>query len=594
MWVNSLNNCFGTDYNLMKAPSLDISGDYIIAIDGPVASNNFHDASEGHNIPASLSFLAKTYDKMSYCGERLNAIEFYGSGPHFFDILYWPTAFERGAKADLPKDLSFGTTELVVMRSEYANPEATYLSYHAGAIVEQHSHVDAGTFVMDMSGVRWATDLGADDYNADGYFDQYGRRNNYYRIRAEGHNCAVIDPDESSGQNLYAFMPIRSLESGASSAFSTVDLTPAYNTSVESYIRGFMIGENRRTITVRDEYKFLETGHELYWFMHTRADVEIVDDNTAILTSKGKRLKAQLVTDIEGAKFSVMNAEPLPTSPNPPQMSNGKVVKLTVHGEDLSGSKYIQVRFSDMDDELSYITPVNMPIDSWTVDNTPFTTRPVAADIQADGVTLEGFNGKVTSYLVAVPYRTRHMPTITATAPEGCTVEITPAADVYGNTVVRVYRTDNPTDSRNYYLSYQLQITSEDKQYVPVSVKASREPEIANPAVNAADGSLSTRWSADGEGEWLQLEFAESVPVKLVRVAAMNATTRKTKFDIEVSDDGINWTKVIEHETDGVTPGYEYMECDARGKYVRLYGHGNSVNEWNSILEFNVIDCTDW
>ncbi len=594
MWVNSLKNSFGTDYNLMKAPSLDISGDYIIAIDGPVASNNFHDASEGHSIPPTLSFLATTYDKMSYCGERLNAIEFYGSGVHFFDILYWPTEFERGAKADLPKDLSFGTTELAVMRSEYSNPEATYLSYHAGAVVEQHSHVDAGTFVMDMSGVRWAIDLGADDYNADGYFEQYGRRNNYYRVRAEGHNCVVIDPDESSGQNLYAFMPIKSLESGESSAFSTVDLTPAYNTSTKSYIRGFMIGENRRTITVRDEFEFMDSGHELYWFMHTRAEIEIVDDNTAILTSKGKRLKAQLLTDIEGAKFSVMKAEPLPTSPDIPQMSNGTAIKLTVHGENIDGSKYIQVRFSDMDDELSNITPTNMPISTWTVDNTPFTTRPVATDIKADGVTLDGFNGKVTSYLVPVPYRTRHMPTITATAPDGCAIEITPAPDVYGNTVVRVYRLDNPTDSRNYYLSYQLQITAEDQQYVPISVKASREPEIENPGVNATDGNLNTRWSADGEGEWLQLEFAQSVPVKLIRVAAMNATTRRTKFDIEVSEDGVNWTKIIEHETDGITPGYEYMECDAQGKYVRLYGHGNSVNEWNSILEFGVIDTTDW
>ena len=66
------------------------------------------------------------------------------------------------------------------------------------------------------------------------------------------------------------------------------------------------------------------------------------------------------------------------------------------------------------------------------------------------------------------------------------------------------------------------------------------------------------------------------------------------EFDIEVSDDGVNWTKIIEHETDGITPGYEYMECDAAGKYVRLYGYGNSVNEWNSILEFNVIDTRDW
>ena len=186
------------------------------------------------------------------------------------------------------------------------------------------------------------------------------------------------------------------------------------------------------------------------------------------------------------------------------------------------------------------------------------------------------------------------MPEITAFADDDCVVEITKADNVDGVTTVKVYRKDSPTDSRSYTITYQLQITDEDKEYVPVAVTASRAPQLENPAKNAVDGSLSTRWSADGEGEWLMLEFAEKVPVKLVRVAAMNATSRKTKFDIEVSDDGVNWTKIIEHETDGMTPGYEYMECDSAGKYVRLYGYGNSVNEWNSILEFNVIDTRDW
>ena len=92
----------------------------------------------------------------------------------------------------------------------------------------------------------------------------------------------------------------------------------------------------------------------------------------------------------------------------------------------------------------------------------------------------------------------------------------------------------------------------------------------------------------------MQLEFKESVPIELVRVAAYQATKRTTSFDLEVSEDGNNWTKVLSHTTDGVTDGYEYIKLNAKGKYIRLVGHGNSSNTWNSILEFGVVDTSQW
>ena len=589
----SVHRTFGTDFNLLKAPSLELAGDYIISLDGPVASNNFHDNSEHHTLPGTVAFLAKTFNKYGYLSERLNAIDFYGLAPGLHDIIYWPTDYDPGVSATLQKDNYFSGTELVVMRSEYANPESTYISFHGGDVEVQHSHVDAGAFVLDMNGVRWAHDLGADDYNLDGYFETSKKRYTYYRVRAEGHNVPVIDPDESAGQELKAFAPVECLVEGESGSYSILDLTPAYKKQCTSLKRGFMMAENRRTVTIRDEYEFTEGEHELYWFMHTRASIEIVDDKTAILSHQGKQLKAQLVSNIEGAKFTVMEAKPLETSPNPTQTANKNTSKLTVNAK-ASGNAYVQVRFSNVSDELSKLEAKDIPLSQWTADNTPYSSLPVIADISADGATIAGFDPKVTGYLLPVSYRTRKMPVITYSANDDCDVEITYAQSPLENTEIKVIRRDNPLDARTYVIRYQLQITSEDKEYIPVSIKASRNPQAANCDFMACDGDLSTRWSADGDGEWLQLEFAESVPVKLVRVAAMNATVRKTRFDIEVSEDGINWTKIASHETDGVTDGYEYIECDTKARFIRLVGHGNSVNEWNSICEFGIIDTRGW
>ena len=63
---------------------------------------------------------------------------------------------------------------------------------------------------------------------------------------------------------------------------------------------------------MRDEIKLKEQS-ELYWFMHTQADITIVDDHTALLFEDGKQLKVQFITNAEEAQLSVMEAEKLPS-----------------------------------------------------------------------------------------------------------------------------------------------------------------------------------------------------------------------------------------------------------------------------------------
>ena len=50
------------------------------------------------------------------------------------------------------------------------NPQALFVGFKAGDNKANHSHLDLGSFVFDAAGVRWAMDLGADDYNLPGYF----------------------------------------------------------------------------------------------------------------------------------------------------------------------------------------------------------------------------------------------------------------------------------------------------------------------------------------------------------------------------------------------------------------------------------------
>ena len=61
-------------------------------------------------------------------------------------------------------------------------------------------------------------------------------------------------------------------------------------------------------------------------------------------------------------------------------------------------------------------------------------------------------------------------------------------------------------------------------------------------------------------------------------------------FEIYVSSDGINYTKVLEKETSGTTEEIEVypLETGVTARFVKFVGHGSNAEvngEWNNVLE---------
>jgi hypothetical protein len=106
---------------------------------------------------------------------------------------------------------------------------------------------------------------------------------------------------------------------------------------------------------------------------------------------------------------------------------------------------------------------------------------------------------------------------------------------------------------------------------------------------NAVDNDLGTRWSASGDGQWLRLDLGATRTVAYVTVAAYSGNTRQTRFDLQVSLDGSAWNTVWSGQSSGTTNAEEMYEfTDVAARYVRVLGHGNSVNAWNSLAEVSV------
>ena len=115
-----------------------------------------------------------------------------------------------------------------------------------------------------------------------------------------------------------------------------------------------------------------------------------------------------------------------------------------------------------------------------------------------------------------------------------------------------------------------------------------------NVAANVLDNNLSTRWSASGDGQWIQFCLDDTLSVEGVQIAFYNGNTRSSTFDVLVGNDGINWTTAAAGRvSSGTSLNLEtFTFTPVSGKYVRIVGHGNSSNAWNSYTEVEILTST--
>lgn len=127
---------------------------------------------------------------------------------------------------------------------------------------------------------------------------------------------------------------------------------------------------------------------------------------------------------------------------------------------------------------------------------------------------------------------------------------------------------------------------------VPVATQSSTHD--GNGPDRLIDGDITTRWSASGENSWAILDYGQVAEFDAVRASFHKGDTRASIFDVEISTDGKNWTKVIDRaESSGAVLSQERFLLDApvQARYVKYVGHGNTANSWNSVTEFSAVNC---
>lgn len=115
-------------------------------------------------------------------------------------------------------------------------------------------------------------------------------------------------------------------------------------------------------------------------------------------------------------------------------------------------------------------------------------------------------------------------------------------------------------------------------------VPNSGSPQAAN------DGRSTTAWSMPGKGVWLEADLGEIREITGVDLTFWASVQRTYTFDIDVSDNGTTWRPVLTKETsaNNTSGAQAFRFAGRQARYVRFIGHGNSVNNLNTLSEITI------
>lgn len=357
--LSALESALGTDLGLGDFDGMDKTGLYRIHSAGPTERClTYADVGMARRTTSPMLFyLSRRYSDPLLAQWEYAQIDKHGAE---HTHLLWHVDRPQGEMPDLDLDRQFrGPVPIAVFRSAWHDPDALFVGVKGGYNLVPHGHLDLGNFELDALGVRWAFDLGSDDYNLPEYFSMGvgARRWTYYRMHNHSHNVPTID---NATQWPLASASITRFESTSISGLAIVNLTEAYAPQARRAMRGVAMAAYRRYVVVRDEID-LRRPAEIAWGFCTTADIDLSDPREARLTQDGKAIRVRLLSP-EGAAFAEESARQ-----EPPEKTNEGVRRLMIRYGAPEGETTVTVQFvPEWPDGGEISRPRPVALSKWT------------------------------------------------------------------------------------------------------------------------------------------------------------------------------------------------------------------------------------
>jgi hypothetical protein len=278
------------DWGVFAAPGFLRGAEFYAHSIGPSGKHfNFADGGEGQELPAAIVHLARELEQPAFLSAKRDMIRNgQGVSERFapLSILWWPVS--GGGKPPSPAFTGQGPQPVAIWRGAWGDPNTLFFAIKGGGAAHNHGQMDAGSFVMDMDGLRWAKDLGIQDYNSleSRGVDLWNMRQDsgrwrVFRMGSDAHNTLTIAGRPHSATAMAGLTM-------TSPGEASIDLASVLGVARASR-RARFLGD---AVELEDRVEGARPGAEIRWAMCTEAAIRI-DGATAILAQRDKTLRVR-------------------------------------------------------------------------------------------------------------------------------------------------------------------------------------------------------------------------------------------------------------------------------------------------------------
>ena len=355
--IDLLQKLMGSDYGLKSEEGFMETAEFHEALVTPAL--NYYNYGDNKNVtalgitPAIFWFYKETKDaNLLYNSKQIlsvNRVVADAENDRFTPLaLVWAgeadVNLEQVKASDKKIYQGLGANPVACFRSSWSDKDAAFVGFKGGKDRISHGHQDAGSFIFEVNQVRWALELGQENYTQleAANLSLWGKdRWKIYRYNCFNHNMFTFNGKPIIENQFIELEPVTTT---ATSVSCGADLSPLFTDQVKAVSRKVSLVD--RTDCVIDDRVTCGTKDAVMcWRMATEAERLTKMNDTSYKLHKGKKqLKFTVLLNDEtpkSVKVDLLPAESKNTydSPNP----SVKFVEFKIHLK-ANSTNHIQVK----------------------------------------------------------------------------------------------------------------------------------------------------------------------------------------------------------------------------------------------------------
>lgn len=325
MMLTALETAMGTDFGLSQSEGFLKTGEFMMFMEGIKESFNFYDSWGAKSPAIAMWYFADKLNKPELLFNEFKSLQEGRYSAGFAGLRLLAPVMGYAARIDLENVpaptmtmwYGNGANPVAMIRTKWdGSDEDVYVGIKGGTASNNHSHMDAGSFVFESQGVRWACDLGNQKYAPLEIAMKKLKKSLWSRSQDSGrwdvmrynnfhHNTITLNENK---HNVKGFAPIVSVIESDVEKGVEIDMTEVLNEDSEKATRIVKL-VGGKDLVVSDRIMAHKDKDVVYTWRMVGNGEPVVTKKMIILSAEGKTMYLKAKSNIK-FKYRTWSAEP--------------------------------------------------------------------------------------------------------------------------------------------------------------------------------------------------------------------------------------------------------------------------------------------